>query len=188
MKKDKIIIGLVGMPGSGKSLVVETAQKQGYAVVTMGDVVREETLKAGLALNPTNIGKIMLELRKKNGNGVVAQKSISKIEGQKGNKILIDGLRSLREVEVFKEHFEKFSLIAIHASPQTRFNRLLRRGRSDDPKDWETFMERDIRELSVGLGNAIATSEYLVVNEGKPVEAKTKIQHVFLRVEKKWMK
>ena len=188
MKTDKITVGLVGMPGSGKSLVVETAQKQGYAVVTMGDVVREEALKANLELNPANVGKTMLEMRKKGGDGVVAIKNIPKIEQQTSNKILIDGLRSLHEAEVFKKHFREFKLIAIHASPKTRFNRLLLRGRSDDPKDWDTFLARDLRELSVGLGNAIAMSEHLVVNECSIAETKEKILQKLLRVEAEWTK
>ncbi len=55
--------------------------------------------------------------------------------------------------------------MAIHASPKTRFQRLLSRGRSDDPKTWETFYERDNRELNVGLGHVIALADTVVVNE-----------------------
>jgi dephospho-CoA kinase len=188
MKTSKITIGLVGMPGAGKSIVVETAQERGYAIVTMGDVVREETLKAGLELNPANVGKTMLEMREKGGQEIVALKSIPKIEQQESSKVLIDGLRSLSEAEVFKKHFERFKLVAIHASPETRFRRLLLRARNDDPKDWETFISRDMRELSVGLGNAIAMSEYLVVNDASISETKENVLTMLLRVEDEWQK
>ena len=57
MNADKIVVGLAGMPGSGKSLVVETARELGYAIVVMGDVIREETAKRGLELTPQNVGK-----------------------------------------------------------------------------------------------------------------------------------
>ncbi len=60
---DKLVIGLAGMPGSGKSLVVDSARELGYDVVVMGDVVRQETTKRGLELTPQNVGKVMLELR-----------------------------------------------------------------------------------------------------------------------------
>jgi dephospho-CoA kinase len=176
------------MPGSGKSLVVEAAQEQGFAIVTMGDVIREETLNSGLELNPANVGKTMLEMRKRGGDDIVAIRNIPRIEQQTNNKILIDGLRSLHEAEVFKRHFKEFNLIAIHASPQTRFSRLLVRRRSDDPKDWDTFLARDLRELSVGLGNAIAMSEYLVVNECGIAETKEKIKQMLIRVEEEWTK
>ena len=188
MNADKLVIGLVGMPGSGKSLVVETAQQQGYAVVVMGDVIREETQKRKLALNPKNTGKVMLELRKTGGNSVIAEKCIPKILQQESSKIIIDGLRSLHEVDAFKAHFAKFSLMAVHASPETRFDRLYRRRRSDDPTEWAVFHERDARELSVGLGDAIAMAEYLIINENNRERTRTEVRETLRRVEKKWIK
>ena len=94
MNADKIVVGLAGMPGSGKSLVVETARELGYAIVVMGDVIREETIKRGLELTPQNVGKVMLQLREEGGITVVAQKCITKIEAQASTKVLVDGLRS----------------------------------------------------------------------------------------------
>ena len=188
MNADKLIIGLVGMPGAGKSLVVETAQEDGYAVVVMGDVIREETQKRGLELNPKNIGKVMLELRKTGGNSVIAEKCIPKILRQESSKVIVDGLRSLHEADAFKAHFAKFSLMAVHASPETRFNRLYRRCRSDDPDGWEVFHERDARELSVGLGDAIVMAEYLVINENNRESTRAKVREALRRVEEKWMK
>ena len=99
----------------------------------MGDVVRQETLKRGLELTPQNVGKVMLELRQEGGNYVIAQKCIPKIEEQTSPKVLVDGLRSLYEADTFKTHFLQFTLVAIHASPQVRYNRLFNRRRSDDP-------------------------------------------------------
>ncbi|HXZ98038.1 MAG TPA: hypothetical protein VED24_01585, partial [Candidatus Acidoferrum sp.] len=39
------------------------------------------------------------------------------------------------------------------------------RGRSDDPKSWQEFAERDARELGVGIGNVIALAQEMLVNE-----------------------
>jgi dephospho-CoA kinase len=188
MKANKLVVGLVGMPGSGKSLVVETAQQKGYEVVVMGDVVREETRKRGLELNPKNIGAVMLDLRKKGGQGVIAEKCVPKIERTKSSKVIIDGLRSLNEADVFKQHFPSFSLVAVHASPETRFNRLNRRRRSDDPDGWEIFRERDMRELTVGLGNAIAMAEYMIINEDDKKATQAKVAEILELVEEKWNK
>ena len=57
MCANKLVIGVVGMPGAGKSLVVEVARKKGYAIVVMGDIVREETQKEGLALTQKTLEK-----------------------------------------------------------------------------------------------------------------------------------
>jgi dephospho-CoA kinase len=188
MYADKIVVGLAGMPGSGKSLAVETARELGYAIVGMGDVIREETAKRGLELTPQNVGKVMLQLREDGGNTMVAQKCIPKIEEQASTKVLIDGLRSLYEVEAFKAHFAKFTLVAVHASPETRFNRLFSRRRSDDPSGWEVFRERDMRELSVGLGNVIAMAEQIIVNDNSMEQVKAKVVETLQRIEEKWMK
>ena len=60
--------------------------------------------------------------------------------------------------------------MTIHASPKTRFQRLLSRNRSDDPKTWDTFSERDARELDVGLGHVIALADVVLLNEGTITE------------------
>jgi dephospho-CoA kinase len=182
----KFVIGLAGMPGSGKSLVVNVACKMGYAVVVMGDVVREETRKRGLDLDPKNIGKVMLQLRKEGGASVIAERCIPKIEQQKSEKVIVDGLRSLSEVETFKKRFPNFSMVAVFATQETRFNRLFRRQRSDDPDGRELFNDRDMRELGVGLGNAIAMADYLIINEGNKNSTKTAVREFIRRIEKKW--
>jgi len=188
MNADKLVVGLAGMPGAGKSLVVETAQELGYTIVVMGDVIREETVNRRLELTPQNVGKVMLQLRAESGNAVVALKCIPRIEEQGGTKVLVDGLRSLYEVDVFKEHFAKFAVLAVYAPPEKRFSRLFNRRRSDDPHGWEVFHERDMRELSVGLGNVIATAEQLIVNDNGVEEVKGAIKEALGRIEAKWTK
>ena len=188
MNADKQVIGLAGMPGSGKSVVVDTARELGYAVVVMGDVVRQETTKRGLELTPENVGKVMLELRAEGGNYVIAQRCIPKISEQNNPKVLVDGLRSLHEVDIFKENFAQFILVAVHASPEARFSRLSNRHRSDDPADWKVFNERDMRELSVGLGNAIAMANQIIVNDDRIEQVKVKVRELFRTIEGKWLK
>jgi dephospho-CoA kinase len=184
----KLVVGLGGMPGSGKSLVVDTARTMGYDVVAMGDVVREQTRLHGLEPTPQNIGKIMLELRAVEGNYVIAKKCIPKIEEQTSNRVLIDGLRSLYEADIFREHFASFTLVAVHAPPQIRFERLKVRGRSDDPPNYEVFHERDMRELGVGLGNVMAMAQKILINDNSIEGFRASVKENFGRIEEKWLK
>lgn len=180
----KIVVGIAGMPGSGKSIVTEVAQKMGCGLVVMGDEVRKEVKHRRLELAPENLGKVMLMLRKEEGPAVIAKRCVPKIKSAKENVIVVDGIRSLHEINEFKKHFKHFTLIAVHASPETRFQRLYKRKRSDDPKIWETFMERDLRELNVGLGSAIATADYMVVNEGTKTELEKRAYQVLKEIIK----
>ena len=188
MNTDKLVIGLAGMPGAGKSLFVEAANELGYAMVAMGDVIRQETLKRGLELNPQNVGKVMLQLREEGGNCVIAEKCVPRIVEQTGSKVIVDGLRSLNEADTFKAHFSKFILVAVHASPETRFNRLSKRRRSDDPIEWKVFNERDMRELGVGLGDVIAMAQELIVNDNSIEHVKAKVKESLMEIEAKWLK
>jgi len=182
--KDKVVIGVAGMPGAGKSILEEAAQKMGYAIVAMGDEIREEAQRRRLEPTPENLGKVMLMLRKEEGSVVVARRCIPKVKNAKENVVVVDGIRSLEEVNEFRRHFPNFTLVAIHASPETRFQRLFQRKRSDDPEGWETFMERDLRELSVGLGDAIATADHMIINEGTKEQLKEKVREVLKSVTK----
>lgn len=178
----KKVIGVAGMPGAGKTLAANTAEHMGFEVIVMGDVVREEAKKRGLEPNPENLGRLMLQLREMEGPAVIAKRCIPKIKAAKSNLIMIDGVRSLHEVREFRNHFTKFMILAVHASPETRFKRLFKRKRSDDPKKWDTFVERDMRELNVGLGYVIALADHLIVNEGSKDEFEEAVRKFLKKV------
>jgi dephospho-CoA kinase len=185
-EQNKLVVGIAGMPGAGKSVVLNVATGMGYDSVVMGDVVRQEAKRLGLEPTPENIGRTMLELRSREGGAVMAKRSILRIMEAKRNRVIVDGIRSLNEVEEFRRHFRKFCLMAICSSPQTRFQRLYRRGRSDDAEQWHVFHERDQRELSVGLGSAIAMADYTIVNEEGLASVKNSISRALKEAEDSW--
>jgi len=161
----KLIVCLTGMPGAGKSTIAEGLKPKGYEIINMGNAVREEAKKRNLESTRDNLGKLMLELREKNGPGAIAELVKPQIESSIANVILIDGVRSNDEIQVLKK-FGTVKLLAVHASTDTRFDFLQKRGRSDDPQTKEHFEERDNREMGVGISNSIALSDYAISNVG----------------------
>jgi len=159
------------MPGAGKRTAIEAMASGRIPVFRMGDVVREEASRMGVEPTPEGLGWVAVELRRRYGPSVVAERTIEKVESspEVGDVFIVDGVRSLEEVEEFRKRYDTV-VVAVHASPRTRFRRLLRRGRSDDPRTWEEFLERDLRELGWGLGSVIATADYMLVNEGSVEE------------------
>jgi len=171
----KRIIAICGMPGAGKGVAAAAAKQLGLEVLVLGDVIREETERRGLEPTPKNVGNVMLQLRADEGPAAVARRLLPKVEAILSSTVAIEGIRSLRELEEIKSRFEA-TTIAIHASPNSRFQRLLSRNRSDDPKTWEVFYERDNRELDVGLGQVIALADMILVNEGTITELQSKFK------------
>ena len=183
--KDKIIVGIAGMPGSGKGVFRNFIKRSGNTVIIMGDLVRDEVKRRNLRPTPENMGKIMLHLRESEGPAVVAKRCVQMLKNVHGEIVGVDGIRSLAEVEEFKKHFPNFILIAIHASPKTRYSRLYQRNRSDDPKSWTTFIERDLRELQIGMGSVIATADNMILNEKSLDNLENEIRKLFRRLLKR---
>ena len=161
----KKLILITGMSGSGKTTLADKFRVRGVAVVTMGDVIRGLAREKGLPSTPENLGSLATGIRDEGGDDAVAKLCVEKIESMPDAVILVDGIRSIREVEVFDDRFEVAS-VAVFAPQETRYARLIARGRSDDPKELATFKARDDRELSFSLGHAIALADFMVLNEG----------------------
>lgn len=159
----KLIVCLTGMPGAGKSTIANGLKEKGFEIINMGDAVRAEAEKRNLEPTSQNLGKLMLELREKNGPGAVAELIKPSIENSNSNVIVIDGIRSNDEIKVLKKS-ANVKLLSILASTDTRFIFLHDRGRSDDPKSREIFEERDNRELSVGVEKSIESADESISN------------------------
>jgi dephospho-CoA kinase len=156
------LIAIVGLPASGKSTAID-AIKQFGPIIVMGDIIREEVMKRSLEPSPENIGKIANELRAKFGKDIIAKKCVDKIHELHYPTVFIDGIRSGEEVRVFREIW-KLYVIAITCPNEIRFKRIMQRGRSDDASDMQTIRERDLRELSFGLGDVIEHADYSIEN------------------------
>lgn len=168
--KRLVIICLTGMPGAGKSTVASSLKEKGFLVITMGDVIREEAIRLNLDLNDTNLGRLMVQLREEFGPGAVAELVVKKIDStlmsnrNGGNTVLIvDGIRSIAEVTVLNR-VGQVRLLAIHASSRVRFVHLKERGRTDAPLAQSDFMERERRELDVGISEVIALADEVISN------------------------
>jgi len=159
----KLIVCLTGMPGAGKSTIADGLKTKGFEKITMGDAVRAEATKRKIEPTGANLGKLMLELREKNGPGAVAELIKDQIANSKSDVILIDGVRSIAEVDVLKK-FVTVKILAIHASSDTRFKFLSNRRRSDAPTDRQDFVKRDSREMGVGMSDSIALADETISN------------------------
>jgi len=171
------------MPGSGKSTIVSALKAKGIEVLNLGDGVRAEAKRRNLEPTGDNLGKLMLELRKKNGAGAIAELLTESIKNSQSNVIIVDGVRSITEVEVLR-NVGSVKLLSIEATADTRYKFLSSRGRSDDPITREKFEERDNRELGVGIGESIAIADETIVNSNITLDELTERAH---KVIEKWI-
>lgn len=172
------VIGVVGLPASGKGEFSRIADGLGIPVVVMGDVIRE--VIAGLCLPPTdeNLGAVSADLRRKDGPAAIALRTVPRIEAAASPLVVIDGIRSDAEVEVFRRRFPGFVLVAVTSPFDVRFRRLSARRRSDDPASESDLAARDDREIGWGLSRALHMADIEIGNAGTIEEFEARVREV----------
>jgi len=179
----KRVFAIVGMPGSGKGEVVRLLSAKGMPVVVMGDLVRASAAEAGKGNDDMNLGKFANDERQEFGMGIWAKRTIQKI---KNECIIIDGLRGDAELDEFRRTYgDKLIIMAVHASPEIRFQRLVERARKDAPVTKKEFMDRDAREIACGIRRAMAKADLVVNNEGGLQDLKKELDTSLIVLEKR---
>jgi len=167
------ILLITGMPGAGKEELLNVARSMDIPFLRMGDIVREFHAASGAAEKGLSVGQVANGEREKHGKDIWAKRALERMSG---DIFLVDGCRSLDEVNSYKGLSKDVYIIAVHASRETRYKRLIERGREDAPKNMEEFDERDNREMGWGLGNVIALSDFMIVNDSDLDSFKEKVK------------
>ncbi|MGA2162274.1 MAG: dephospho-CoA kinase [Methanoregula sp.] len=177
------VIGVVGLPASGKGEFSKIAERLGVPVVVMGDVIRNAVKKAGLAPTDENLGAMAHRLRAERGMDAIAHLCIDAIKEKTAPLVLVDGIRGDTEVRVFRQNFPGFRLIAIETSFAKRLERLCERNRSDDVGSADGLMTRDERELGWGLANALKLADITINNDGSLEDFTACVTELIRRME-----
>jgi dephospho-CoA kinase len=160
------VVAIVGMAGSGKSEVARVFENAGFARVRLGDITDEEVRRRGLELNEKNERQVREQLRKEHGMAAYAKLSLPKIEELlKSSDVAVDGVYSWEEYTLLKDRYgEHFAVVAVWASPRTRYGRLSKR--PVRPLTSEESAGRDVAEIErTNKGGPIAMADFTITNE-----------------------
>jgi len=164
MKKALILI--VGMPGSGKSFAAEVIRKHFHAkTLKTGDVIRDEIKRRRLPYTPENDTKVRLWFHTGREH-LIVERLWKKMKNHKGI-VVIDGLRSPKELAMFKKLYKgQIFLIKIKSSFKVRTQREIERGRFGENESVKYLKERDKSESSklVGLKQLLKKADYSLDN------------------------
>lgn len=165
------LIALCGMPGSGKSTVSKYIQSQGLELIHMGST--EETIRRYGKTNEKLERIVRNEMRQEHGMAAMAVLWIDRVTKyfSEGRNVIVDNMYSWSEYKYFLDKLgkENFFTIAIHASPKTRYKRLLERTEESGRKytSQEEVRQRDYSEIEeLEKGGPLAMADFHVVNEG----------------------
>jgi dCMP deaminase len=192
MTNQKQIIAVVGMTGSGKSVVSDFLSEKGYKFLRLGQITIEELKRNGLEPTEENEKRIREELRNEHGMAAFAILNKPKIdELLKESSVVLDGLYSWSELKYFREQYnDKIKVLAVNTPPEIRYSRLSSRTTIDEdmrnrPATNEQAKSRDYAEIeNIEKGGPIAMADIIVNNIGTIKDLHKKLEEIFQEITK----
>ena len=160
-------VAVVGMCGSGKSVLCSYFKNLGWSDVYFGGVTVSQLRKNGIEVNETNERAMREGLRDKYGKGAFAILLKEEIcEKLKHGNVVLDGLYSWSEYTILKELLgDDLIILAVVTNSQIRKNRL--KNRLIRPLTAAQVDSRDVAEIENSeKGGPIAKADYYVMNNG----------------------
>ncbi len=181
-------IGLTGTFASGKSFASQILQKRGFEYYSLSEEVRDECDKRGLPPERKNLFNIANELRENYGPQVLAERIVKKIEVKKPKNAVIDGIRSPEEVWVL-EKMKNFTLVAIDAPIELRYERTVKRKRaSEENQTFEEFKKSELREWegsNQNIKGSMNLAKIKIINNSTREELESKIDELIKTLKSK---
>ncbi|MBR3229000.1 AAA family ATPase [Candidatus Saccharibacteria bacterium] len=182
------ILAIVGMSGSGKSVVVDHLTDKGYPKVYFGGMIYKEMEKRGIARTEDGESekKFREMIRETEGKDWVVNQVIAETKdlisaGQK--RIILDGVYSWTEYVTLKKEFPRaLTFVAIVVDKHLRYDRVAKRpGRSFDA---QAIRERDRSEIeNLEKGGPIAAADYYILNNGTIEETQSRADEILKEIE-----
>ena len=182
------ILAVVGMSGSGKSVVVDYLTGKGYPKVYFGGMIYKEMEKRGIARTEDGESekKFREEIREKEGKDWVVRQVIAETRdlisaGQK--RIILDGVYSWTEYRILKHEFPKcLTFVGVVVDKKVRYGRVKKR--QVRPLDEQEIRGRDIAEIeNLEKGGPIAAADYYILNNGTIEDVHTDVDAILKKVE-----
>ncbi len=186
-------IAIVGMCGSGKSVLADALVEHGYGFRRFGQITLDEVKKRGLEPTEEIEREIREGFRAEHGMAAFAKLNIPYFDELLGKGHTVgDGLYSWDEYKVLREKYgTDMIVVAIYAPPETRYDRIgARASGSDDPDlrnrgfSRDEAKSRDYAEIeNSDKGGPIAMADYTVDNSGTLEEYRDQIKTFIEKLE-----
>ncbi|AIU69069.1 hypothetical protein TEU_01225 [Thermococcus eurythermalis] len=188
-----MIIGVVGKIAAGKTTVAKFFEEKGFCRVSCSDPlidllthnVSDYSWIPELPEKAEPTRERLIEfgkyLKDKYGGDILIRLAVDK--KRNCENIVIDGVRSKEEIEAIKRLGGK--VIYVEASPEIRFERLMKRKASKDReiKSFEDFKKMDDVEESLYHTSRLKDlADYVIVNEGTLGELKGQVEKIIEEV------
>ena len=147
--KGGLVLALVGESGAGKTTTTAIIEDMGFAPLALGKYLREMAIAEYGTPERVQVQKLARKMQAIHGDDYYARIALSDSSFLQTRNVIIDGLRNTAELkyttQAVADTGRELFLVALMASDETRFSRVVGRGRAGDPLTRERFVEDDAR-------------------------------------------
>lgn len=179
------LIAVVGMSGTGKSVITEKLEELGWTKLYFGGITYKLMEEAGIERTEDGQSEKLFRenLRKEHGKECYAKFLEPEIkEAIKENNVVLDGLYSWYEYKYLIERFSNLKLICVVTDKKIRYERVsIRPDRAFDEK---AIIDRDLSEIeNLYKGGPIAFADYYILNNGTKEETIKQLDNILNNLE-----
>ena len=186
--KDVKILAIVGMSGSGKSVVVDHLTNLGFPKVYFGGMIYKGMQKREIERTADGESEKHFRemIRETEGKDWVVRQVIEEAKslisaGQK--RIVLDGLYTWTEYKVLKKEFPgQMTVLSVVVDKTIRHKRVAKR--PERPFNAEEIQERDRSEIeNLEKGGPIAMADYYLLNNASVEELEKEVDAVLKKID-----
>jgi len=163
--KMKLVIGLVGKIGSGKTIVSDYLhEKYGAKQMRFSQILMDILDRLYLPHERKHLQRLGHSLRTSLGEDVIVNAFGRDMEKDPSRVIAVDGIRYMNEVKMLRK-FENNLLIFVDAPADIRYGRCRTRGeKGEDKIEFEEFLKAEERETERHIDEIGGIADYRIEN------------------------
>ena len=176
----RLIIGLIGLPGSGKGTVANLLQKEyGAKYTRFSGIISDLLDRLAIEKSRENMIKMSETLRQTFGEDALSYAIGQDVLKAKGQIIVLDGIRRPGDI-VALEPLPQFHLVSVEAPPELRFERMKARGEkaTEATMTREQFLAEEQAPTEVTIPAVMERAEFHLDNSGSKEDLETKAREL----------
>lgn len=184
MAQRKIILAFTGHVASGKGTACDYfVKKYGARIFRFSTMLRDILDRLYLPHNRDHLQTLSTIVREYFGQDVMARVIAHDIEAAEESLIVVDGVRRPADV-IYLRRLPGFKLIAVEASPEVRFKRLVSRGENTDDaaKTWAEFQQEEQAESEAMIPALMAEADSTINNNGDMTSLERQLENLHRKI------
>jgi len=180
----KIVIGIIGLVGAGKSTFADYLKTEHQAAIFAFRDPLEEALKLLLIdQTRTNLQKLSQVLRENFGQDLLSKILVDRVNKATTEIVCVEGIRRPKDLDYLRT-IPNFFLISLDTNEKIRYERLVSRGQNADENamTFAEFLQKQAAEAESLISEVAREASFVVTNDATKEDFYLQIENVLQKI------